>query len=203
MALMTLISIIIGKKGINIETTYLLTSSYYLNKFFFFQQKSVKELCNFIARQTFYRVDNNNLKYYFHQNFYFMTIIIDNICICAILDDDQYPINVLRRMLKNILSDFIEKNLNELKSANKDFSLNYPELFKKLVCYQNPENYDKITKINKNIESVKIIMLQNIEKVLERGEKIDDLVRKSHDLSKTSKKFYKTSKKLNKCCFWF
>ena len=39
-----------------------------------------------------------------------------------------------------------------------------------------------------------------IEAVLERGEKLDDLVDKSEALSMQSKAFYKTARKTNSCC---
>jgi len=43
-------------------------------------------------------------------------------------------------------------------------------------------------------------MHETIEKVLERGEKIDDLVAKSDGLSAQSKMFYQQAKKQNSCC---
>ena len=39
--------------------------------------------------------------------------------------------------------------------------------------------------------------------LLERGEKLDDLVAKSDELSAQSKMFYKTAKKTNACCVRF
>ena len=39
--------------------------------------------------------------------------------------------------------------------------------------------------------------------LLERGEKLDDLVSKSDELSAQSKMFYKTAKKTNACCVRF
>lgn len=39
-----------------------------------------------------------------------------------------------------------------------------------------------------------------IEAVLQRGEKLDDLVSKSEGLSMQSKAFYKTARKTNSCC---
>ncbi len=39
-----------------------------------------------------------------------------------------------------------------------------------------------------------------IESVLQRGEKLDDLVSKSEDLGLQSKAFYTTAKKTNACC---
>ena len=40
----------------------------------------------------------------------------------------------------------------------------------------------------------------NIEKILERGEKLDDLVEKSNDLTSQSKIFYKQARAQNSCC---
>lgn len=47
-----------------------------------------------------------------------------------------------------------------------------------------------------------IFFLQHntIEAVLQRGEKLDDLVSKSEGLSMQSKAFYKTARKTNSCC---
>lgn len=41
---------------------------------------------------------------------------------------------------------------------------------------------------------------KTIESVLERGEKIDNLVERSEDLSRQSKVFYTQAKKTNSCC---
>lgn len=57
-----------------------------------------------------------------------------------------------------------------------------------------------VAKINKELDEVKHIMVQNIEKLLERGETIGYLMEKSNDLSKTSIEFYKKAKKHNQCC---
>ena len=199
---MTLISIIIGKKGINMETTYLLSSTHYIFKYFHFQKKPLKEMCNFIARNTFYQFDDNKLEYCYYKKFYFLTIIKNNICICGILDSDDYPINSLNRLLLQLLNDYIKMYSISIKHVYKDFTLEYPDLFEKIVSFQEPEKIDKILAINNAIDETKVIMLKNIEKVLARGHDIDELVKKSHDLSISSKKFYKQAKKMNRCCFF-
>jgi hypothetical protein len=48
-------------------------------------------------------------------------------------------------------------------------------------------------KIQKDLDETKIVLHKTIEKVLERGEKIDDLVAKSDGLSAQSKMFYRGS----------
>ena len=47
---------------------------------------------------------------------------------------------------------------------------------------------------------VKNIMIDNIEKIILRGDKLDDLVEKTSKLTTTSKMFYKKARELNRCC---
>lgn len=71
------------------------------------------------------------------------------------------------------------------------------EIFKK---YANPEEVDQIMKIQKDLDETKEIMIQNIDKLLERGESLEALMEKSTDLSFKTKAFMKQSKELNRCC---
>lgn len=66
--------------------------------------------------------------------------------------------------------------------------------------YQDPKQADPLLRMQDDLDETKIILRNTIEQVLERGEKLDDLVSKSEDLSAQSKAFYKTAKKTNSCC---
>ena len=57
-----------------------------------------------------------------------------------------------------------------------------------------------MTRLEADLDETKIILLNTISAVLQRGEKLDDLVAKSDDLSAQSKVFYKTARKTNQCC---
>jgi hypothetical protein len=65
-----------------------------------------------------------------------------------------------------------------------------PELKDYIVKYQDPQQADSIMKIQKELDETKIVLHKTIESVLQRGEKIDDLVAKSDGLSAQSKMFY-------------
>ena len=78
--------------------------------------------------------------------------------------------------------------------------LPFPELRDYLAKYQDPQQADSILKIQKELDETKIVLHKTIESVLQRGEKIDDLVAKSSDLSTQSKAFYQSAKKQNSCC---
>ena len=68
-----------------------------------------------------------------------------------------------------------------------------PELKDYLAKYQDPQQADSIMKIQKELDETKIVLHKTIESVLQRGEKIDDLVAKSDGLSSQSKMFYRAS----------
>ena len=50
------------------------------------------------------------------------------------------------------------------------------------------------------LPQTKVILHKNMEDLLDRGEKLDDLVSKSEGLSSSAKMFYKQAKKTNSCC---
>jgi vesicle-associated membrane protein 7 len=61
---------------------------------------------------------------------------------------------------------------------------------------------DSFGKVKNQIEDVKGVMVENIEKVLARGEKIELLVDKTEALNQSAKKFQKASKSLKDAMWW-
>ncbi|EIW68044.1 hypothetical protein TREMEDRAFT_40140 [Tremella mesenterica DSM 1558] len=69
-----------------------------------------------------------------------------------------------------------------------------------LSRYQDPKQADAIMRVQQELDETKIVLHKTIDSVLERGEKLDNLVERSNALSAQSKLFYKTAKKQNSCC---
>ena len=65
---------------------------------------------------------------------------------------------------------------------------------------QDPQQADKLTKIQRDLDETKVVLHETIESMLQRGEKLETLVDKSSDLSMASQMFYKQAKKNNQCC---
>ena len=61
---------------------------------------------------------------------------------------------------------------------------------------------DAFGKVKNQIEDVKGVMVENIEKVLARGEKIELLVDKTEALNQSAQKFKKASKSLKDAMWW-
>ena len=89
--------------------------------------------------------------------------------------------------------------------------------------FEDPKQSDPMSRMQNDLDETKIVLVRiklrqiypvkylflimtiylqhsTIEAVLERGEKLDDLVDKSEALSMQSKAFYKTARKTNSCC---
>lgn len=70
-----------------------------------------------------------------------------------------------------------------------------------LLCgAQDPHQADKLAKIQADLDETKVVLHRTIESMLDRGEKLDNLVDKSQDLSMASQMFYKQARKTNSCC---
>uniref|UniRef100_A0A672LZR0 YKT6 v-SNARE homolog (S. cerevisiae) n=1 Tax=Sinocyclocheilus grahami TaxID=75366 RepID=A0A672LZR0_SINGR len=67
---------------------------------------------------------------------------------------------------------------------------------------QNPREADAMTKVQAELDETKIILHNTMESLLERGEKLDDLVQKSEHLGNQSKAFYKTVSTLHTYETW-
>lgn len=69
-------------------------------------------------------------------------------------------------------------------------------------CETHPDEVSKAASVQKKVDEVKGIMVENIERVLERGEKIELLVDKTDNLRFQADKFHKTGRNLRNKMWW-
>ncbi len=159
-----------------------------LDEFNYFIRKNIKEFCMFISKIINDNTNINEAKLIEETNEFFKGNLYNkkfsDIGYVMITDND-YPKHLMIQLINEI--NFIYKNKNS----------NIDGLIRK---YQNPEELDKIIKIKNEIDEAKKVAIMNIDKILIRGQNLDEIVEKTENLSKQSKDFYTQSKKLNKCC---
>lgn len=107
-----------------------------------------------------------------------------------IISDHEYPALVAHQLLSKIVDEFLSKYPRTVFVGAKSSQLQFPQLKEYIVKYQDPHEADSIMKIQRELDETKITLHKTIESVLERGEKIDNLVAKSDGLSAQSKMFY-------------
>ncbi|KAL4946574.1 hypothetical protein BDV06DRAFT_182439 [Aspergillus oleicola] len=114
----------------------------------------------------------------------------------VIISDDEYPSMTAHQVLSKLLDEFTSNP----STKNATGPVSFPALSGYISKYQDPQNVGAIYKIQKELDDTKVVLHKTIESVLERGEKLDDLVQKSEGLSSQSKMFYTSAKKQNSCC---
>jgi synaptobrevin family protein YKT6 len=116
--------------------------------------------------------------------------------------DQEYPPRVAFALMNKMLEEYNKETRGGWASStnNAGGGGDWAPLTKALEDYQDPSKADKISAIQKELDDTTAVLSKTIDSVLERGEKLDDLVSKSQDLSSQSKVFYKQAKKTNSCC---
>ncbi|KAL6472874.1 hypothetical protein MHYP_G00190620 [Metynnis hypsauchen] len=65
-----------------------------------------------------------------------------------------------------------------------------------------PQAPSKLNQVQEQVNDVKVILKDNINKVLERGERLDDLVGKTDDLQASADSFQRTSTRVSRKFWW-
>ncbi|KAI4890529.1 hypothetical protein NFI96_033326, partial [Prochilodus magdalenae] len=110
----------------------------------------------------------------------------------VVIADSEYPQRVCFSLLDKVLDEFSRQVDDQLWPTGTPGSIRFTMLEEYLNKYQNPREADALTRVQADVDETMIIMNRTMESLLNRGEKLDDLVQKSEELGETSKAFYKT-----------
>eukprot|EP00753_Platysulcus_tardus_P018638 PLAT6989.1.p1 GENE.PLAT6989.1~~PLAT6989.1.p1 ORF type:complete len:202 (+),score=73.08 PLAT6989.1:82-687(+) len=198
---MKVLSIALTRVHDDVEDPVILASAEDVSEFGFFERSGAREMLTFLARTFTKRTPPGTRQAIEHEG---------HMCHCytrrsglssIFVSDTDYPERVAFACLNNLMDAFTERYEEEVWAAEtRDRALEFPDVEASLKSYQDPTEVDKIARIHKEIEDTKDVLHRTIDSVLERGERLDDLVERSDDLSKQSKMFYTTAKKHNRCC---
>ncbi|KAG5466244.1 hypothetical protein LSCM4_01389 [Leishmania orientalis] len=173
-----------------------------VSSFGFFQRSSAREFIVFLSRMVAKRValgaktqitENGNVVYAY--------ATLDGLVAIAV-SDIEYNARVAFTLLTELVPQFQQTFRSKYESVGgkADEFLHWPLLTETLEKYQKPEEVDRILRIKRDIEDTKVIMYNAIDQIIERGQKIDDLVAQSEDLGMASKTFYTQAKQTNSGC---
>lgn len=170
-----------------------------LTSFGYFQRASVGEFMTFFSKTLAERTDAGNRTSVEEKEYVCHVHSRQDGMVCIVIADKEYPVRVAFSLITRVVDEFETKYPAGTWTGNPS-DTPFPQLNDLLVKYQKPEAADSLTKVQRDLDDTKVILRTTMEHVLERGEKMDDLVSKSENLSGASKMFYKTAKKANSCC---
>lgn len=134
----------------------------------------------------------------------FNFLVFEDFTYLVVADEEygrQIPFAFLERVRDEFQAKYAEKGKTAAgHSLDKSFG---PKLKAQMeYCMQHPEELSKVASVQKKVDEVKNIMVENIEKVLERGEKLEVLQDKTDDLRFQAEKFQKTGRQLRSKFWW-
>lgn len=129
----------------------------------------------------------------------FYYIIEDGVCYLT-LCDKSYSKKLAFAYLEELQKEFVQQHGQEVMSAGRPYALikfdvTIQKLKRKYLDSRSAQTH--LSKIGEDLHDVQRIMMQNIDEVLGRGERIDTLASKAGNLSMNSKAYLKDAKHLN------
>lgn len=85
---------------------------------------------------------------------------------------------------------------------DEDFFLRGPPTTLGMMSRKASEEPDRITQVRSQVQEVTGIMQENVGKIMERGERLDDLQDRSEQLISVSDDFYVTSARIRRRMWW-
>ncbi|XP_015058281.1 vesicle-associated membrane protein 727 [Solanum pennellii] len=180
-----------------------------------------------IAVQCLQKLPSNSSKYTYSCDSHTFNFLLDSGFVFLVVADEPTGRSVPFVFLERVKDDFKKRYGSSIKNdgdphplADDDeedddlfgdrFSIAYnldrefgPKLKEHMeYCMNHPDEMSKLSKLKAQITEVKGIMMDNIEKVLDRGEKIELLVDKTENLQFQADSFQRQGRQLRRK-MWF
>lgn len=145
--------------------------------------------------------DDGKMSYVYDQ--YVFHYIVDNhiiyMCMCDDMNKRRIPFAFLEDMKQRFKATYGDRAQTAIAFAMND---DFGRTLQKQMDFYNGPSADNFASVNNKLDDVKNIMVQNIDLVLERGEKLELLVDKTEQLQQQAFKFQRSSKQLKVAMIW-
>jgi len=194
---------ILKHQGQNKTEASILTEHQDLASFNFFQRNGVSEFMSFTSKIVTQRTPAGSRQSVKQQEYMCHCYVKPDGLAGVIIADVEYPARVAFTLISKLLEEFHKQNLSWPEWSNTtspNDSSRWDTIKEWVVKYQDPQQADSLCRVQKELDETKVVLHQTLEGLLNRGEKLDDLVSRSDMLSQSSKAFYQTAKSTNSWC---
>ncbi|KAI3677308.1 hypothetical protein L1987_86933 [Smallanthus sonchifolius] len=158
-----------------------------------------------IARQILAKISgNNDMNVAYSQDLYIFHIKRSDGLTVLCMADDVSGRRIPFAFLEDIHQRFVRTYGRAVLSAqaygmNDEFSR---VLSQQMEYYSNDPNADRINRLKGEMSQVRIVMIENIDKVLERGDRLEILVDKTATMQNNTLRFKKQSRRHRNAIWW-
>ena len=165
----------------NATITTKIISTSDLSSYSFWTRSTIEEYMNVVVKKLVERVTQSRQSICLDDTIPITVHVFtrDELSACVV-SDKEYP----QRSAYSLLADLLRLAIDSPATVT-------PEFMRDLIT-TNQTPSDKLSRVQNQLDEIKEVMVQNVNQVLARGEKIDDLVDKSDELSKSAVKFRKS-----------
>ncbi|XP_019101347.1 PREDICTED: vesicle-associated membrane protein 725 [Camelina sativa] len=155
-----------------------------------------------VAAQCLQKLPSSNNKFTYNCDGHtFNYLVVNGFTYCVVAVESvgrQIPMAFLERVKEDFSKRYGGGKATTAKanSLNREFGSKLKEHMQ--YCVDHPEEISKLAKVKAQVTEVKGVMMENIEKVLDRGEKIELLVDKTEDLRSQAQDFRTQGTKLKR-----
>eukprot|EP00798_Chlamydomonas_sp_ICE-L_P012282 gene12282-15431_t len=129
---------------------------------------------NTVALEILQKISNPDSKFTIACDKHTFNFLVNNGFTYLVVADEEYGRQIPFAFLERVNGEFEEKMTEKGATASAHSHMEY--------CMAHPDEISKIASVQKKVNDVKDVMMENIEKVLERGEKIELMVDKADEL---------------------
>ena len=159
-----------------------------------------------IASQCLQKLPSSNNKFTYNCDGHTFNYLVENgFTYCVVASESagrQIPIAYLERIKDDFNKRYAggKAGTAVANGLNREFGPKLKDHMK--YCVDHPEEINKLAKVKAQVTEVKGVMMDNIEKVLDRGEKIELLVDKTDNLRSQAQDFRTQGTKMKRK-MWF
>jgi len=159
-----------------------------------------------VAVQCLQKCSKNNSRFTYTCDRHNFNFLVKDGLTYMVVADQEFSREVSFALLEKVAEDFTAKYDESQWEGAIAHSMDkaYGPKLKKFLDEgtRNPGSFAKVVAVRQQVAEVKDIMMDNIEKVLDRGEKIELLVDKTNDLRFQADNFNRTGRALRRRMWW-
>jgi len=158
-----------------------------------------------VTRVLLQRISDEDQRktYAYDEKYLFHCIVEDGICF-FVLSKAECSVTLVYKFLDDLKREFNRQySKEEQQNAHAfQFNMEFARVLKERMHFFNTDSTadrdDKILGVQRKVDDTQRVMVENIDKLFERGELIDSLVDKTDHLEQTAFKFEKSANELKK-----
>ena len=161
-------------------------------------KKEINQIFNKLCKSQNKKIDERNKITSKNENYYFTFCNPDLIYI--LLANNQYPERHVFELIQKINDEKIPNSVND---ETRELNPSGRQALKQLIDhYQDPKNINKIAEIQKDVDSLKVDMKKNINKMVESVDNVNELQDKSEALKLETDDYKKNAIEVRRITWW-